>query len=127
MYYVNVLQYVKCDAFQDFYSHSNWIELGNKLPYTKLIKPDLPIENIAGRNTCIVHSVGIEFLSLHCISLCWYCTCWLELFSDITTPTCRDCEGDACENNILDSVLQKQILTSGYYGFNKPEGNGQEV
>ncbi|XP_062407526.1 uncharacterized protein LOC134098488 [Sardina pilchardus] len=40
----------------------------------------------------------------------------------ISTPTCRDCEGYDCENNILDSVLQEQMLTSGYYGSSKPEG-----
>ncbi len=33
---------------QDFYSHSNWVELGNKSPYANLIRPDLNIEKIAG-------------------------------------------------------------------------------
>ncbi|XP_051982691.1 von Willebrand factor A domain-containing protein 7-like [Xyrauchen texanus] len=36
-----------CHTLQDFYSHSNWVELGNKSPYANLIRPDLPIENIA--------------------------------------------------------------------------------
>ncbi|XP_030643651.1 von Willebrand factor A domain-containing protein 7-like [Chanos chanos] len=38
-------------TLQDFYSHSNWIELGYQSPYTNLIKPDLPIENIADKGT----------------------------------------------------------------------------
>lgn len=38
------LLYVK-----DFYSHSNWVELGNKAPYSTLIRPDQPLENLAGR------------------------------------------------------------------------------
>ncbi|XP_030643648.1 von Willebrand factor A domain-containing protein 7-like [Chanos chanos] len=38
-------------TLQDFYSHSNWIELGNKFPYSNLIRPDLPMDNIADRNT----------------------------------------------------------------------------
>ncbi|XP_030643657.1 von Willebrand factor A domain-containing protein 7-like [Chanos chanos] len=38
-------------TLQDFYSHSNWIELGNQSPYTTLIRPNLPINNIADRNT----------------------------------------------------------------------------
>ncbi|XP_016300111.1 von Willebrand factor A domain-containing protein 7-like [Sinocyclocheilus anshuiensis] len=40
-------------TIQDFYSHSNWIELGNRFPYSNLIRPDRQIENIAGdRPTC---------------------------------------------------------------------------
>ncbi|XP_030643654.1 von Willebrand factor A domain-containing protein 7-like [Chanos chanos] len=38
-------------TLQDFYSHSNWIELGNRSPFTSLIRPDVPIDNIADRNT----------------------------------------------------------------------------
>ncbi|KAG9328443.1 hypothetical protein JZ751_013929 [Albula glossodonta] len=36
-------------TLQDFYSHSNWIELGNKRPNSNLIRPDLPIGNLAGK------------------------------------------------------------------------------
>ncbi|KAK2909106.1 hypothetical protein Q8A67_004943 [Cirrhinus molitorella] len=36
-----------CHTLQDFYSHSNWVELGNKIPYANLIRPDLNIEKIA--------------------------------------------------------------------------------
>ncbi|XP_026100494.1 von Willebrand factor A domain-containing protein 7-like [Carassius auratus] len=36
-----------CHTLQDFYSHSNWVELGNQMPYANLIRPDLKIENIA--------------------------------------------------------------------------------
>ncbi|XP_019732033.1 von Willebrand factor A domain-containing protein 7-like [Hippocampus comes] len=43
-----------CHTLQDFYSHSNWVELGNTSPYNALIKPDQTIENVAGPNisTC---------------------------------------------------------------------------
>ncbi|XP_076024338.1 von Willebrand factor A domain-containing protein 7-like [Genypterus blacodes] len=39
---------------QDFYSHSDWVELGNKLPNSNLIKPGASIGNIAeeSRATC---------------------------------------------------------------------------
>ncbi|XP_030640137.1 von Willebrand factor A domain-containing protein 7-like [Chanos chanos] len=39
---------------QDFYSHSDWIELGNTKPYASLLRADLPLENIAdvGTPTC---------------------------------------------------------------------------
>ncbi|GAA6098468.1 von Willebrand factor A domain-containing protein 7-like [Tachysurus ichikawai] len=33
----------------DFYSHSNWIEMGKREPYSNLIKPYTPINNIAGK------------------------------------------------------------------------------
>ncbi|XP_061736385.1 von Willebrand factor A domain-containing protein 7-like isoform X1 [Nerophis ophidion] len=35
-------------TLQDFYSHSNWVELGNTVPYDALITPALPLENLAG-------------------------------------------------------------------------------
>uniref|UniRef100_A0AAQ6A6K1 VWFA domain-containing protein n=1 Tax=Amphiprion ocellaris TaxID=80972 RepID=A0AAQ6A6K1_AMPOC len=38
-----------CHTLQDFYSHSNWVELGNSVPYSVLIKPDQPVENLAGK------------------------------------------------------------------------------
>lgn len=36
-------------AFQDFYSHSNWIELGNRIAFSTLIRADLDFDNMAGR------------------------------------------------------------------------------
>uniref|UniRef100_A0A3Q1BJ52 von Willebrand factor A domain containing 11 n=1 Tax=Amphiprion ocellaris TaxID=80972 RepID=A0A3Q1BJ52_AMPOC len=36
-------------TLQDFYSHSNWVELDNTEPYINLIRPDLPLENLAGK------------------------------------------------------------------------------
>ncbi|KAI2668273.1 von Willebrand factor A domain-containing protein 7 [Labeo rohita] len=41
-------------TLQDFYSHSNWIELGNLFPYSNLTRPDSLINNIAEptRPTC---------------------------------------------------------------------------
>ncbi|KAF3852029.1 hypothetical protein F7725_005384 [Dissostichus mawsoni] len=64
---------------QDFYSHSNWVELGNKSPYSTLISPDQPLENLAG----------------------------------LSVPTCRNCTGGKCENNLLPDLLQQGLLTSG--------------
>ncbi|XP_049896948.1 von Willebrand factor A domain-containing protein 7-like [Epinephelus moara] len=39
---------------QDFYSHSNWVEMGNKLPNSNLIRSDTSVGNIAAesRATC---------------------------------------------------------------------------
>ncbi|KAL7404652.1 hypothetical protein ABVT39_017648 [Epinephelus coioides] len=68
-------------TLQDFYSHSNWVELGNNAPYSTLIRPDQPLENLA----------------------------------DLSTPTCRNCTGGNCENNLLPDLLQQGLLTSGYF------------
>ncbi|XP_070775599.1 von Willebrand factor A domain-containing protein 7 [Enoplosus armatus] len=38
-------------TLQDFYSHSNWVELGYTEPYINLISPDLPLENLADVDT----------------------------------------------------------------------------
>ncbi|KAK3573153.1 hypothetical protein QTP86_014102, partial [Hemibagrus guttatus] len=38
-------------TLQDFYSHSNWIELGKTEPFSNLIKPDTTINNIAGKHS----------------------------------------------------------------------------
>ncbi|RVE75670.1 hypothetical protein OJAV_G00001080 [Oryzias javanicus] len=38
-------------TLQDFYSHSNWVELGNTEPYINLMRPDLPLDNLADVDT----------------------------------------------------------------------------
>eukprot|EP00063_Salmo_salar_P090441 XP_014065276.1 PREDICTED: von Willebrand factor A domain-containing protein 7-like [Salmo salar] len=38
-----------CHTLQDFYSHSNWVEMGNRQPYSTLIRPDLQLVNLAGK------------------------------------------------------------------------------
>ncbi|XP_065121290.1 von Willebrand factor A domain-containing protein 7-like isoform X2 [Paramisgurnus dabryanus] len=75
----------------DFYSHSNWVELDERVPFSKLINRDAIIDNIAG----------------------------------INTKTCRNCDGDKCNDNILPELKEKNLLTSGYFGVffsSKPEG-----
>ncbi|XP_056313202.1 von Willebrand factor A domain-containing protein 7 [Danio aesculapii] len=42
---------VVCHTLQDFYSHSNWVELGSTDSFSTLIKPELPFTNLAGPNT----------------------------------------------------------------------------
>ena len=77
-------------TLQDFYSHSNWIENGNRAPNPVLGKPDERIDNIATP----------------------------------TQQTCTNCIrkglGPAhyyeCNDNIIESIKQNGILTSGYYG-----------
>ncbi|KAM9332568.1 von Willebrand factor A domain-containing protein 7-like [Pholidichthys leucotaenia] len=76
---------------QDFYSHTNHLELGKLFPNSNLIKSKASIGKIA----------------------------------DKSRPTCRSCDGDDCRNNILESIREEQILTSGYFNLfdsEKPSG-----
>ncbi|XP_024914257.1 LOW QUALITY PROTEIN: von Willebrand factor A domain-containing protein 7-like [Cynoglossus semilaevis] len=68
-----------CHTLQDFYSYSNWVELGKEVPHSALISPDQPLENLAGP----------------------------------TVPTCRNCTGQNCSDNLL----QQGLLTSGYFSI----------
>ena len=38
---------------QDFYAHSNWVELGYTDPYINLIRPEHQLENLAGVCVCV--------------------------------------------------------------------------
>ncbi|KAJ8258047.1 hypothetical protein GJAV_G00192600 [Gymnothorax javanicus] len=75
-------------TLQDFYSHSNWIELEKRQPNANLSQAKTSIGDIA----------------------------------DKSTPTCRKCIGDDCRDNILPEILDRGILTSGYFGIFKPAG-----
>ncbi len=44
-----VCEHVLLVCVQDFYSHSNWVELGSAAPFSTLIKPELPLNNIVGK------------------------------------------------------------------------------
>ncbi|XP_053711313.1 von Willebrand factor A domain-containing protein 7-like [Synchiropus splendidus] len=72
-----------CHTLQDFYSHSNWVELGKTSPYSKLIQPDQPLDNLAGPDV----------------------------------PTCRNCAGDSCDDNILPELLNLGLITTGYFSL----------
>lgn len=82
-----------CHPLQDFYSHSNWVELGRKFPNSNLIRLGTIIGNLAAEDRA----------------------------------TCRDCDEDSCNDNILDDIIVEGILTSGYFGVvpllsTKPDG-----
>uniref|UniRef100_A0A8C5H930 von Willebrand factor A domain-containing protein 7-like n=1 Tax=Gouania willdenowi TaxID=441366 RepID=A0A8C5H930_GOUWI len=70
-----------CHTLQDFYSHSDWVELNNNKPYSALIIPSQPLTNLAGQDV----------------------------------PTCSSCTEDVCRDNILPNILERKLLTSGYF------------
>ncbi|XP_061475252.1 von Willebrand factor A domain-containing protein 7 isoform X2 [Rhineura floridana] len=77
-------------TLQDFYSHSNWVELGHRQPHPHLLQPGREIKAIA--------EAGIR--------------------------TCSDCSDWTCQGNLLEGLLAKGLLTTGYYGTQpeKPTG-----
>ena len=87
-------------ALQDFYSHSNWIENGNKSPNHVLGKPNEKIDNVASpmQQTCLnCKEKGVWFRKYY-----------------------------GCPDNIESSLQRDGVLTSGYYGGVK-DTSGQEI
>ncbi|KAM4697003.1 von Willebrand factor A domain-containing protein 7 [Rhinophrynus dorsalis] len=77
-------------SLQDFYSHTNWVEMGNTQ-----IHPDLAVR-------------GRDITSI----------------AGVSDQTCTDCTDVSCQNNIVENIQRRQLLTSGYYGESpeKPQG-----
>jgi len=100
-------------TLQDFYSHSNWVEMGKNAPYSVLGKPGRRPENVAPRtmHTC-TNCARTEIGTFKSI-----------LFS---FGLRRTEYAYTCNNNILAEINRKGILTSGYYdvdnGGSKPTG-----
>lgn len=44
-----VMKVVAVLCFKDFYSHSNWVELGNNIPYGALINSEQTLDTLAGQ------------------------------------------------------------------------------
>ena len=67
-------------TLQDFYSHSNWVEMGMTAPNDVLAREGMKVANVARPDQ----------------------------------PTCSDCFGIICKDNILPEINANFILTSGY-------------
>ena len=83
-------------TLQDFYSHSNWVEMNNREPHSGLGKDGVRLV-VAGPNTptcrdCRQNGLVCQILRDH--AKYYY----------------------ECQNNILPTVLTQHVLTSGYYG-----------
>ncbi|XP_067832937.1 von Willebrand factor A domain-containing protein 7-like [Heptranchias perlo] len=78
-------------TLQDFYSHSNWMEMGFRSPNSNIIQPDRDIGTRAAKDE----------------------------------ETCSACSTSVCRNNILDNIISRKVLTTGYFNilpFGKPRG-----
>ena len=99
-------------TLQDFYSHTNWIENwsdeGNTImPYNVLGDFDLDIQNTATESTptcsdCTYTGLYDGFLLFH------------------ETRSCYDC---TLVDNIVSSIKEQKILTSGYYNGGRDDEN----
>ena len=87
-------------ALQDFYSHSNWIENGNRAPNPVLGQPNQQIDNIVSptQQTCT-----------DCVEKGWLISKYYE-----------------CNDNIDHRLIRDGTLTSGYYG-GTTDDTGREI
>ena len=100
-------------TLQDFYSHSNWVELGKTEPLEDLGRPGRRLANLAGKQdkTCTDCQNG------HTVS---------ELLDIIAGRMIEADREYNCRNNLDTNVIAKKLLTTGYYGhtpdYRKPTG-----
>ncbi|XP_075871301.1 von Willebrand factor A domain-containing protein 7 isoform X1 [Nelusetta ayraudi] len=84
-----------CHSLQDFYSHSNWVEMGERSLYRHLLQPEEPAVPVAPENTA---------------------TC-MECFS----ATCR---GNLLPT-LANGKPGSKLLTTGYFGSDPPKPPGK--
>ncbi|CAF3834201.1 unnamed protein product, partial [Rotaria sordida] len=96
-------------TLQDFYSHSNWIEMGNT-NINNLIGVKENIGSVADRNQATCTKNGCTKIEKKC-----------TLLQQATFRTCPLIYYD-CKNNILPEINNKKLLTSGYL-FNQSNEN----
>uniref|UniRef100_A0AAY4ATS1 von Willebrand factor A domain containing 7 n=1 Tax=Denticeps clupeoides TaxID=299321 RepID=A0AAY4ATS1_9TELE len=72
-------------SLQDFYSHSNWVEMGQRSIYLHLLNPKEP---------AILQN---------------------QQQSVKDTPTCSECHGLTCKDNLLKLSTGHPLLTTGYF------------
>ncbi|CAF2153694.1 unnamed protein product [Rotaria magnacalcarata] len=97
-------------TLQDFYSHSNWIEMG-KTDINKFIGFNETIGIVARPDQPACTNNG-------CTKIEQSCTLWQEITVGICPLVYYD-----CQNNILPEINNQQILTSGYYATDVNENN----
>lgn len=97
-------------TLQDFYSHSNWVEMGNTEPYSELGQYDeRPVVASPSTPTCTdCRRNGIVLLQY-------------IPFIDTARYHYR------CEGNIRSNILEARLLTSGYYSNQYREGESGEL
>ena len=98
-------------TLQDFYSHSNWIENGNSLPYQSLGRENEILENMANSATQTCNDCEEGNTAF-----------WIDLFNNIALLI----SPYICENNIVENVKRSNILTTGYHSGQLDE-NGQAI
>ncbi len=96
-------------TLQDFYSHSNWVEMGNTQPWsvlgmsgatlTKIASSTVPTCNSCDRGATVNPAVLIFISSLIAFDYEYNCT-----------------------DNILSDIQNNEVVTTGYTGSSKPEG-----
>lgn len=118
---------VSCRVAKDFYSHSNWVELGKEHPNANLIRSDSSVGNLAGKQQAAALGCGRCSVAGNAGMMSVSCDSTAQ-----SRATCRSCDGDDCRNNILDDIIAEGVLTSGYFsvapvGATKPQGTETDL
>ncbi|UJR24642.1 hypothetical protein I4U23_006016 [Adineta vaga] len=97
-------------TLQDFYSHSNWIEMGKTTINDRLALQE-DIGQVAGINQATCTNTGCTKMQTKC-----------NLMQKLILKTCP-LEYYDCRDNILDEINKQDLLTSGYMSnqFNEKE------
>lgn len=99
-------------TLQDFYSHSNWIENGNRVPYDVLGRDGARPSNIAGPAT----------------QTCTDCERDGSIFVASILNTVLDVSSTqySCSDNLVGKLRKERILTSGYH-VHQRDLQGREI
>lgn len=107
--------------YQDFYSHSNWVEMGQHSIYLHLLQPEEPAIPVAKGINQIC-----DYTTAHFITKCEKLNSLFLCAED--TPTCMECFSPTCRNNLLprltNSQQHSQMLTTGYFSTFPPKPQG---
>jgi von Willebrand factor A domain-containing protein 7 len=118
-------------TLQDFYSHSNWIELGNTQIHQRL-GLDEDIGPIAGLNQSTCTNDGCVKTITKCVRFNDECFLHFHVYiflkNFLQKVTLRTCplEYYICKGNIRSDIVEQHLLTSGY-SINQYNENNEPI
>uniref|UniRef100_A0A3Q1CL51 von Willebrand factor A domain-containing protein 7-like n=1 Tax=Amphiprion ocellaris TaxID=80972 RepID=A0A3Q1CL51_AMPOC len=119
-----------CHTLQDFYSHSNWVELGKTTPYSILIRPDEPLENLAGPDiptckSCTGATMCADNILPEVLSRGFITSGYFDIFSSVKPAGKCSHGGQADKTSTVDPVggINKDGVESGHGSFHDRAAN----
>ena len=114
-------------TLQDFYSHSNWVEMGNT-DINDLIGVNETVGSVAAPDQATCSNDGCTKIEKKCviqinsIIFRYDFLCFQSLWQETTLRHCPLVYYD-CQNNILPEINSQRLLTSGYLLDQRYENN----